>query len=57
MRAGVRSIRFVEARLVDDAAGNAFGELREVFADAKIQRVILEDARAGDEKEGVTTKV
>jgi len=57
MRAGVRAIGFVEAGLIDDATWNALGQLREMFGDRQIQRVILEDARAGDQKEGVTAKV
>ena len=57
MRAGVRAIRLVEARLVDDAARHAFGEPREVLADAQVERVVLEHARAGDQEERVTSEV
>ena len=54
--AGVRAIRFVEARLVDDAARHAFGESREMLADAQVERVALEHARTGNEKQRITSE-
>src|SRR5438094_611223 len=51
VRAGVRAVGLVEARLVDDAARNAVGELREPLGDREIERVVLENAGAGDDEE------
>src|SRR6185369_7719744 len=53
MAALIRTIRLVEACLVDDPAGHLLREAREVLADAQVQRIVFEHARAGDEKERV----
>ena len=56
MRTLIRAVCLVEARLEDDAAGNCLSEPREMFGYAKIERVVLEDTRAGDEKERITSE-
>src|SRR5690606_38893788 len=55
---GVRigPIRLVEAGLEYHAAGNALREPRERLANAKVERVVFQDAGAGDEKEPVARK-
>src|SRR5260221_488893 len=55
-RAGVGAIGLVEARLEDDAARHTIRELRQMLCHAKIQRIILEHAWAGDEKQRVAPK-
>src|SRR2546423_2669981 len=54
--ARVGTVRFVEAGFVDDATGDALGQPREVFTDAEIQRVGLENAGTGNEKERIAGK-
>src|SRR4051812_15918904 len=51
--AGIRAIRLIEARLVDDSARDALRQAREVLTDAQVQIIRFEDARTGDEKQRV----
>ena len=52
----VRPVGFVEARLVHDAARNLVRELRELFRDREVQRVVFENAGTGNEKQRIVMK-
>src|SRR5437762_13859302 len=54
--ADVGAIGVVEARLVNDSAGDTLRQPREMIADAHVQPVGLEHARTGDEKERISAE-
>src|SRR5215208_1201276 len=55
-RVAIGPVRFVEARLVDDSAGNLFREARELLANAQIQVIALQYTWTGDQKKLVGRK-
>jgi hypothetical protein len=55
-RITVRAVGFVEARLVDDSARDAFRQARESLSDSEVQAVVFQNARAGNQKEPVRRK-
>jgi len=55
-RTGIRTVGFVEAGLVNNAARHFFSEPSEGFTDAQIEGVVFELARAGNQKQFVGLK-
>src|SRR5687768_7977302 len=56
MGADIGPICLVEAGLEDDSARNARRETRELFGDAKVQRIVLEHAGSRNEKQRIVAE-
>src|SRR5918992_676309 len=56
MSIDIRTVRLVEARFEDHAAGHALGEVCEVLGDTLIEFIVLEHARSRDQEQCVRMK-